>query len=131
LFATVQPSTGQAFALVLPELNSEAMQVFLDKFAATLSADEHAVMVMDQAGWHVTRDLVVPSNVSLVFQPPYSPELNPIERLWLFLRERHLSHRLLNSYDAIVEALCTAWQSLSVERLISLTNFPYLKEVRI
>lgn len=131
MFATVQPGTGQAFALVLPELNTEAMQVFFDKFAATLAADEHAVMVMDQAGWHVTGDLVVPNNVSVVFLPPYSPQLNPVERLWLFLRERHLSHRLVHSYDAIVEALCNAWQALSVERLISLTSFPYLKEVRI
>lgn len=111
---------------MLPELNTDAMQVFLDQFAATLAADEHAVMVMDQAGWHTAADLVVPSNVSIVLQPSYSPELNPVERIWLFLRERHLSHRLLDDYDAIVEALCRAWKALDVQRLISLTNFPYL-----
>ena len=131
LFAAVQPATGRAFALVLPELNTAAMQLFLDSFAATLATDEHAVMVLDQAGWHIAEKLMLPSNVSLVLQPPYSPELNPVERLWLFLRERHLSHRLLNDYDAIVEALCNAWKALTIERLISLTNFPYLKEVRI
>ena len=116
---------------MLPELNTDAMQVFLDQFAATLAADEHAVMVMDQAGWHTAADLVVPSNVSIVLQPSYSPELNPVERIWLFLRERHLSHRLLNDYDAIVDALCRAWNGLDVRRLISLTNFPYLRQVRI
>lgn len=100
------------------------MQVFLERFARTLAADEHAVMVVDQAGWHVADILVVPSNVSLIFQPAYSPELNPVERVWLFLRERHLSHRLLDSYDAIVEALCKAWNALDAERLVSLANLP-------
>ena len=131
LFAAVQPSTGQRFALILPELNTAAMQVFLTRFAATLAADEHAAMVLDQAGWHIARKLVVPSNVSFILQPSYSPELNPVERIWLFLRERHFSHRLLNDYEAILKALCNAWQALTVERVLSLTNFPYLRQVRI
>jgi transposase len=107
------------------------MQVFLTRFAATLAADEHAAMVLDQAGWHIARKLVVPSNVSFILQPSYSPELNPVERIWLFLRERHLSHRLLSDYEAILGALCNAWQALTVERVLSLTNFPYLRQVRI
>jgi hypothetical protein len=131
LFAAVQPETGRSFALVLPELNTNAMQVFLDTFAATLAADEHGVIVMDQAGWHVTDTLIVPNNVSIVLQPSYSPELNPVERVWLFLRERHLSHRLLNTYEAILEALSTAWKALTAEQLISLTHYPYVKEIRI
>ena len=61
--------------------------------------------------------------------PPYSPELNPVERVWLFLRERHLSHRLLAGYDAIVDALCAAWNALTPERLLSLTSYSYLNQV--
>jgi transposase len=56
----------------------------------------------------------VPGNITLVWLPPYSPQLNPVERLWLFLRERHLSHRLLDTYDAIVDALCRAWNALEL-----------------
>jgi len=130
LFAAVQPKTGNAFALVLPELNTAAMQLFLDRFAATLPPDEQAAMVMDRAGWHITNDLAVPPNITLVFLPPYSPELNPVERIWLYLRERYLSHRVLNSYDAIVEALCIAWNKLSTTRLASLTSYPYLNQVK-
>ena len=104
LFATVCPGTGQNFALVLPEVSTRSMQVFLDRFAATLAPDEHAVMVLDQAGWHGARALVVPGNVTLVPLPPYAPQLNPVERVWLYLRERHLSHRLLAGYNAIVDA---------------------------
>ena len=129
LFAAVRPSTGQGFALVLPEASTRAMQVFLDQFAAAPEADEHAVMLLDQAGWHGARALVVPGNVTLVPLPPYSPQLNPVERVWLYLRERHLSHRLLNGYDAIVDACCAAWNQLTPERLRSLTSYPYLQRV--
>jgi transposase len=74
---------------------------------------------------------VIPSNVTLVWLPPYSPQLNPVERVWLFLRERHLSHRLLDTYDAVVAALCRAWNALTTERLHSLTSYPYLDQVKI
>ncbi len=130
LFAAVQPATGASFALVLPEVSTIAMQVFLDQFGKALAADEHAVMVMDQAGWHTAHALAVPDNVTLVRLPPYSPELNPVERVWLYLRERHLSHRLLAGYDAIVDALCAAWNQLTPERLNTLTNYPYLNQVK-
>ena len=98
---------------MLPEVSTTAMQAFLDRFSETLATDEHAVMVVDQAGWHVALALKVPDNVTLVLLPPYSPELNPVERVWLYLRERHLSHRLLAGYDAIVDALCAAWNQLA------------------
>ncbi len=131
LFAAIQPATGEGFALVLPQVSTTAMNTFLGEFAAMLAEDEHAVMVLDRAGWHRARKLVVPSNITLVWLPPYSPQLDPVERVWLFLRQRHLSQRLLNSYDAIVEALCRAWNALTKERLQSLTGYPYLEQIRI
>ena len=114
---------------MLPELNTAAMQLFLDRFAAIVPPGEHAALVMDQAGWHVTADLTVPANVSLILLPPYSPQLNPVERVWLFLRERYLSHRLLDSYDAIVDALCAGWNKINQARMASLTSYPYLDQV--
>ena len=72
---------------MLPELSTEAMQVFLDLFAATLAPDEQAALVADQAGWHIAEALRVPDNVTLVYLPSYSPELNPIEKLWSKLKE--------------------------------------------
>ena len=86
-------------------------------------------MVMDGAGWHRSGDLDVPANVSLVILPAYSPELNPIERVWLYLRERHLSHRVLDTYGAILNACCKAWNELTAERLQSLRSYPYLEQV--
>jgi transposase len=116
---------------VLPEVSTEVMNEFLARFAATLAEGEHAVMVLDRAGWHAAKKLVVPGNVTLVWLPPYSPEINPVERLWLFLRERHLSHRLLDTYEAIADALCRAWNALTAGRLRSLTSYPYLEQVKV
>jgi transposase len=131
LFAAVRPATGDSFALVLPQVSTAAMNEFLAQFAAPLAEDEHAVLVLDRAGWHRARKLAVPSNVTLVWLPPYSPQLNPVERVWLFLRERHLSHRLLDDYDAVVAALCRAWNALTKERLHSLASYPYFEQIRI
>ena len=131
IFGTVRPSTGENFALVLPRVSTAAMSTFLAEFAKTISDDTHAVMVLDQAGWHDARALRVPTSVTLVPLPPYSPELNPVERVWLYLRERYLSHRLLGDYGAVVEACCTAWNALSAEagRTKSLCAYPYLDSV--
>ena len=128
----MEPGTDNAFALILPHVNTDAMQIFLDRFAATIADDEHAVMVLDQAGWHGANALVVPANITLVPLPPYSPELNPVERVWLYLKERFLSHRLHADYDAIADAAVIAWNRLTAEtgRLTSLCSYPWILGVK-
>ena len=89
-------------------------------------------MVLDGAGWHGASALVIPPNVTLVPLPPYSPQLNPMERVWLYLlRERHLSLRLLPDTEAIVNACCEAWNALVGEagRLRSLCLQPWIEKV--
>lgn len=107
------------------------MQLFLTQFAATLDADVYAVLMLDGAGWHNPKALTVPENIALVLLPPYSPELNPVERVWLYLRERFLSLRLLDDTEAIIEACCAAWNALVAEpgRLRSLRNYPWIRKV--
>ena len=132
IFAAVEPGTDNGFALVMPHANTEAMQQFLDHFAATIAEDEHVVMVLDQAGWHGSAALAVPSNITLVPLPAYSPELNPVERVWLYLKERFLSHRLHADYDAIADAACAAWNRLVAEagRITSLCSYPWILKVK-
>jgi transposase len=132
IFAAVEPGTDNGFALVMPYVNTDAMQIFLDHFAGTIGDDEHVVMVLDRAGWHGSKALTVPASITLVPLPPYSPELNPVERVWLYLKERFLSHRLLADYDAIVDAASTAWTRLKAEtgRIASLTSYPWIPKVR-
>ena len=131
LFAAVRLADGCDFALVLPEVSTQAMQEFLDRFAATLDPGAHAVVVLDQAGWHGAKALRVPDAVTLVPLPPYSPELNPVERVWLYLRERFLSLRVLDDYAAIVDACCRAWTALTAEpaRIVSLCHYPWIAKV--
>ena len=107
------------------------MQVFLNGFSKTIPPGEHAALMVDQAGWHIASALIVPDTISLVLLPPYSPELNPVERVWLYLRERYLSHRLLSGHNAIVDALCLAWNKITQEQMQSLTSYPYLNQIRI
>jgi hypothetical protein len=129
LFGAVCPERGEGVALVLPEVSTAAMDVFLAELARAVPAGTHAALVLDGAGWHVSEELVVPPNLTLIHPPPYSPELNPVERVWEYLRDRWLSHRVLaGGYEAVVDAACAAWNALLAEpgRLRSLTNFPWL-----
>ena len=115
LFGAICPERDTGVALVLPEASVPAMQALIDELASQLPPDRHAVLVMDRAGRHIARDLDWPDTITSLHLPPYSPELNPIERVWLYLRERFLSHRLVNAFDAIVDACCDAWNNLLAE----------------
>lgn len=131
MFAAADPETGDAFALVLPTVSTAVMNVFLEEFSKTLAEDDHAVMVLDGAGWHHAKSLALPDNITLVQQPPYSPECNPVERIWLFLRERFLSLQIWPDQEAIIQACCTAWNAVVDEprRIQSLCLQPWVKKV--
>ena len=133
LYAAVRPGTDEAFALVMPEVSAAAMQAFLDGFAEILPRGVHAALLLDGAGWHIAAEVTVPATISLIFLPPYAPQLNPVERIWLYLRERYLSLRLFADLDAIIDGCCDAWNRLTAEpgRIASLTDYPYLRSVRI
>jgi hypothetical protein len=133
IYGAVRPGTDDAFALVLTETSAAAMQVFLDRCAANLAPGVHAALLLDQAGWHIAKAIAVPANLSLIHRPPYSPDLNPVERLWLYLRERFLAHRLFADLDAILDGCSDAWNRLCAEpgRIASLTDCAYLRSIRI
>ena len=118
------PASERTAALVLPYVDTAAMILHLAEISAQVAADAHAVVILDQAGWHGARALRVPHNITLLPLPPYSPELNPVENLWEFLRANFLSHRVWDSYDAIVDACCHAWNTLmrTLERVASITT---------
>jgi hypothetical protein len=96
--------------------------------AERLEPGAHAVLILDRAGWHGARRLTVPGNITLLPLPACSPELDPVERVWLYPRERFLPHRVLDGYKAVLDAARDAWNALAAEtgRLTSLTAHPYL-----
>jgi transposase len=110
VFTAVCPETGDACGLVSPHVNTGVMNAFLAQFARELPADAHAVMVLDRAGWHTAKDLRVPPNVTLVHLPPKSPELNPVENLWHYLRSHHWSNRLYPTWKDLKSAAVDAWR---------------------
>jgi hypothetical protein len=103
-------------ALVLPRVDAGAMQHHLDEISQRVAAGAHAVLTLDKAGWHTTRKLQVPSNISLLHLPPASPELNPTENIWQYLRQSYLSNRIFRDYDDVVEASSSAWNKLTAEQ---------------
>ncbi len=109
IFGAVCPARGTAAGLVMPFADTAAMNAHLAEIARTVAPDAHAVLVLDGAGWHGGHALVVPENLSLLLLPPYSPELNPVENVWQFLRANWLAVSVFGDYDAIVDACCDAW----------------------
>lgn len=131
ILGAVCPARDTGAAIVLTHVSVMAMNLLLEEVAAQLPAGTHAVMLIDNAGWHIANDLRVPPNISLVHLPPYSPELNAIERVWQYLRDRYLSGRLFGGTRAIVDACCEAWNKLIAEtgRIQSLTDFEWARQV--
>lgn len=97
----------------MPFADTWAMQAHLDEIAATVAKGAHAVLLLDRAGWHTTDKLIVPKNLSLVFLPSRSPELNPVENIWQYLRANWLSNRVFDTYADILDAACDAWNRLT------------------
>jgi transposase len=128
LFGAVCPARGAGAALVLPHANADAMNLHLAEISRHVTPGAHAVVTLDGAGWHQTGGrLRLPENLSLLKLPPYSPELNPTENIWQFLRQNQLSNRVFNSYDDIVNACCKAWNDLTEipDRIRSIATRPW------
>jgi len=96
----------------MPYCDTPAMQAHLQEISAAVAPGAHAILILDQAGWHLSGRLVVPDNITLLPLPPRSPELNPVENVWQFLRDNWLSNRVFRSYDDIVAHCCEAWNEL-------------------
>ena len=101
----------------------------LDEISSQLPVNVHAAMLVDGAGWHISHDLQLPNNITLIKIPPHSPELNPAEKPWQYLKDNFLSHLVLNTYEEILEACHRAWNAMTHEkgRITSLNNFTYLQ----
>jgi DDE superfamily endonuclease len=112
LFGAICPKRGAGAAVVMPSANTQAMQHHRDEIARNLAPKAHALVVLDQAGWHTTEKLRLPENLSVPPLPAKSPELNPVENVRQFLRHDKLSNRIFDDYEAIVTAACGAWNSL-------------------
>ena len=112
IFGAICPKDGKGAGLVLPHCNTESMSLHLAEIATQVAQGAHAVLLLDQAGWHLSRRLVVPENITLLPLPPKGPELNPVENIWQYMRDNWLSNRIFKSYEDILDHCCYAWNKL-------------------
>ena len=127
LYAAVNPATGASSAMLAPTVNTAYMNEHLKFISRKVAPGAHAILVLDQAGWHVAKALQIPENITLLPLPPYSPKLNPVERVWAFLRSHYLSNRVFKSYEELFEVVKAAWNCLDEARLKSICQTAWIE----
>jgi len=109
VIGAVCTDTGQSIGLLSPYINAEIINIYLQQFSRELARDVDAVLIWDQAGFHKSKELRIPHNVTIIPLPPCSPELNPMENLWLYFRSHYQANRAYVDYDDLRHAAVEAW----------------------
>lgn len=125
--AAVNPLTGRALGLITAEMNTLVMNDLLANLSRELGAHRHAVLVWDGAGYHTSGTVEMPGNITLLLLPPCSPELNCVERVWLWMRQHDLSNRAYADAAHIEKAICESCARLDPERLKSICRTAWIE----
>ena len=130
-FGAVCPERAEAAALIMPHADTQAMSAHLAEIAKTVASGAHALLILDGAGWHGSAELEVPDNITLLKLPPYSPELNPMENVWAYLRANKLAISVFDNYEQIVDRCCEAWNFFANDKtaITSITTRQWAKTV--
>jgi transposase len=115
VIGAVCPKTGQSIGLLSPDISTEIMNIYLQQFSHELAENVHAVLVWDQAGFHKSKGLRIPESITIIPLPAYSPELNPMENLWLYFRSHYWANRAYDDYDDLSDAAIEAWQKAALD----------------
>jgi transposase len=107
------PKTGDSFGLILPSTNTDCMQTYIDALSKHIQKDRYIALIVDNAGWHTSKKLEVPDNIILIPLPPYSPELNPMEQVWQWMKHNYLSNICFDNYEDILDNLTKAWNAFA------------------
>lgn len=121
LFGAFSPITGDSFMLELPQCNSQNFQTYLDEFSKE-NPDEFKIIVLDNGAFHKAKDLKIPENIALVFLPPYSPELNPAEKMWANFK-RTFTNRLFKSLDELSEFIAEVSKTATKKAVRSICEY--------
>lgn len=124
IFSAVCPRDGESFSLILPYANTDAMRIFLRECSKYFK-EYRLIMVMDKAAWHQSKNIGEYENIRIVYQPSYSPEVNPVEHLWEYIRENHLRNYIWSTLDALEKTLETILKKImeSSEMIRTLVGF--------
>lgn len=125
IFSSVSPHTGDSFSLFLPEVNTEMMNIYLNEFEKEYS-DKKILLIMDQAAWHKSKSLEEFEKIQIRFLPPYSPQLNPVEKLWWWLRKERTHNNFFKNLDEMMDRLEDEFRKLTPKTLSNLCACSYL-----
>lgn len=127
-YGAVEPLTGESCFLILPYSNTECMNVFLHELAQAYP-DDRIILVCDGASWHKSHALVIPPNIRLLFLPPATPEMNPIEQIWKEIRKLGFKNEIFQTLDKVVDRLCDTICSLTKETIQNVTGRDWILSI--
>jgi putative transposase len=127
-YGAIDPIDGESFFLVLPYANTDCMNIFLDELSKTFPND-YIILACDQATWHKSKALVVPSCIQIFHIPPATPEMNPIEQIWKQLRQIGFKNEIFQTLEKVVDRLCETIRSLTKEMVKSITGRKWIIDV--
>lgn len=125
LYSAVELGTGDHFTLEIPYVNTTCLNVFLDGFSKSYPND-HIILVMDGAGWHKSKKLALPANIEIIYLPPYSPELNPVERFWEHIKRYTIRNKVYLTLSSIKDAVASFINNLPQDDIKTLCSVNYL-----
>jgi len=125
LYSAVNPLNGNNLSLILPNVDTINFNIFLEEFAKTTN-NSNVILVVDGASWHRSKDLDIPNNIKIIIQPPYSPELNPIEKLWQYIKRHTIKNRLFDNLNLIEDEVCKILNSTSKDQFMQICNVNYI-----
>jgi transposase len=111
--------------MILPKVNTECMNVYLAQMAEQY-AGQKILLIIDGAGWHRSKKLVIPESIKIVLLPPYSPELNPVERLWQHVKDNVLKNKVYESLQSLEDVVAMYMKNLTSQTIQSICNVSYL-----
>lgn len=124
IYSAVSPKTGKDHSLLMTYVNTKCMNIFLDHMTKELEGKE-ILLVMDGAGWHKSKALNIPKNIEIIYLPPYSPELNPVERLWLYIKQNTIKNRIYENISLLENSICDFIKNLKIEQIKQICNYDY------
>ncbi len=118
LYSSINPCDGKSFTLLMPNVDTACMNVFLEELSEEIKED--FILIMDGAGWHKSKDLIVPENIQIVLLPPYCPELNPVERLWKFIKDNTIKNKVFETLKNLEDEVCEFVKNLTKDVVMSI-----------
>lgn len=125
VYSAISSLTGYNFSLVLPEVNTNNMNIYLQRLAKSIK-NQQVILIMDGASWHKSAELTIPKNIEIIRLPAYSPELNPTEKLWQYIKDHVLKNKLYTCISTLENVVCQFIKQLTNDEIMSNCACDYL-----